>query len=161
MNHHGNTNHEKYNDESKTTTRQIQRVGYQTKPLKICSKIESPVEPRWTKQQTKKPRHQPTKNHSFKLGPSYSLKHNPLAWKTFLTYGYCSIPYIIHISKKHPDACDTCTGPVRLSQESTIIVRFFFVQMTIKNVVSARSPRGPYDACELPTTCIRATGLRF
>ena len=33
----------------------------QTTPLKILSKRESPVEPRWAKKQTKKLRPQPTK----------------------------------------------------------------------------------------------------
>ena len=62
-------------------TRQKQRVatdnwrslGCRTTPLEHWSERKPTVEPRWTKQQTKKLRPQPTKINSLMSGPSLSL----------------------------------------------------------------------------------------
>ena len=48
-------------------------LGCRTTPLEHWSRRKPTVEPRWAKQQTKKPRPKPTKINSFMSGPSLSL----------------------------------------------------------------------------------------
>ena len=63
--------------------------------------------------------------------------------------------------------CDSRAGALRSSQEPTAIVRLFCSKMTSKNL--AFFARWPCDhrampvrgSCDAPTTCLRATFLRF
>ena len=52
-------------------------LGCRTTPLEHWSKRKPTVEPRWAKQQTKKPRPKPTKINGFMSGPSLSLTPDP------------------------------------------------------------------------------------
>ena len=86
LTHQWNITGNKYYDETKMRTRQIQRVatdtwrslGCRTTPLEHWSKRKPTVEPWWAKQQTQKLRPQPTKLNSFISGPSLSLTPHPI-----------------------------------------------------------------------------------
>ena len=109
MNHHGKTkNYEKYQKDSKTRTRQIQRVAWQLEiPWKSnnttenLKKRESPVEPRWAKQQTKMLQPQPTKMNSFQLGPLKTLL-NPTSLVTGKVTGPKNVFCIDYTSNGSP-----------------------------------------------------------
>ena len=78
-----------------------------------------------------------------------------------------SVPFYGHCTGTVRRPWDSRAGAVRSSQEATVIVRFFVPKTTSKNLAfSAGSPcddrampvRG---SCDAPTTCLRATFLRF